>query len=574
LVDKIKVWVLYLHGSGSTFLMLRQAPAGSDTYMEAIVTVAAAAGTIVSGPIGPVLIVAATVITGTGLWMWYFPNPTPGMLQAASKVTEHHDRVKAVATKYYTEYNQHITGARSEQLEQLGIRKAGSKAIKRLNESLMDLHNGVTDGAAREVLASVKGNISAHSNVPVVPHPNNPADYPFVIEYRHEWAKVAEILFYNLVNTAAHNPTGAALVVVGVVLFGILIFTLGCRIYKNWSPQPVISPPSPPSNVDSTTDPLYYGETSINYLNYNYNADELHFSFQEAASPVMRGYNSITQEVATSSIKIKKNLFSGETPSNYNADEWQLGFQDAASPVMKGITSFHDDLLAFISAILIFVLVLLTYMILTFNSAPVSKLDSAGRISLSTNKNQPRILKVVHAPMLEIVWTLVPAVLLLIVAAPSFALLYSIDDVMVAGATMKALGNQWFWVYEYLEEAAKGTTLIDSYELGAAEGVLAYAVTRKSWTPGANEARPQLPRLLAVDTAIGLRRNVVVRIVATSADVLHSWAIPSLGVKMDACPGRLNELSIFPTLFGVFFGQCSELCGVNHGFMPIEATIS
>jgi len=159
---------------------------------------------------------------------------------------------------------------------------------------------------------------------------------------------------------------------------------------------------------------------------------------------------------------------------------------------------------------------------------------------------------VVHGTAIEIIWTAVPSLILVIVALPSFALLYSIDEVIDASLTVKCVGHQWYWSYEYSDfEAQLGNINFDSYmvpedELGVGE-----------------------LRLLEVDNRIVLPVNTHLRILVTAADVLHSWAVPSLGVKVDACVGRLNQTSLFMLREGVFFGQCSEICGVGHANMPI-----
>jgi len=159
---------------------------------------------------------------------------------------------------------------------------------------------------------------------------------------------------------------------------------------------------------------------------------------------------------------------------------------------------------------------------------------------------------VVHGTTIEIIWTVIPSVILIIVALPSFALLYSIDEIIDPALTIKCVGHQWYWSYEYSDfESQLGVVNFDSYVV--AEDEL---------------ERGQL-RLLEVDNRIILPVNTHIRVLVTAADVLHSWAVPSLGVKLDACPGRLNQTSMFILRQGVFYGQCSEICGANHGNMPI-----
>ena len=159
---------------------------------------------------------------------------------------------------------------------------------------------------------------------------------------------------------------------------------------------------------------------------------------------------------------------------------------------------------------------------------------------------------VVHGTIIEIVWTVIPSLILVVVALPSFALLYSIDEIVDPALTLKCIGNQWFWSYEYSDFEAQSCAIrFDSYVV--AEDDLEFGTLR----------------LLEVDNRVVLPLKTHIRVLITAADVLHSWAIPSLGVKLDACPGRLNQTSLYILRNGVFFGQCSEICGVNHGFMPI-----
>jgi len=166
--------------------------------------------------------------------------------------------------------------------------------------------------------------------------------------------------------------------------------------------------------------------------------------------------------------------------------------------------------------------------------------------------------RVQHGTLLEIVWTVTPALILMSVAIPSFALLYSVDEIIDPAVTLKAVGHQWYWSYEYSDYVNEDGEFInfDSYMLAEDD------LMQHSDDPGKF-------RLLEVDNRVVLPVQTHIRVVVTAADVLHCWAIPSLGVKLDACPGRLNQTSLFIKREGVFYGQCSEICGVNHGFMPI-----
>lgn len=220
---------------------------------------------------------------------------------------------------------------------------------------------------------------------------------------------------------------------------------------------------------------------------------------------------------------------------------WQYSFQDPATPVMEGIINLHHDLMFFITFIFFFVLVVLARTLYFFTGSVTDILQTS---------NYSR--HIVHGTTIEIIWTVLPSVILIVVALPSFALLYSIDEIIDPSLTVKCVGHQWYWSYEYSDfETKLGTINFDSYMIPEDELELGEL------------------RLLEVDNRIVLPSNTHIRILVTAADVLHSWAIPSLGVKIDACIGRLNQTSLFLLREGVFFGQCSEICGVGHGNMPI-----
>jgi cytochrome c oxidase subunit 2 len=159
-----------------------------------------------------------------------------------------------------------------------------------------------------------------------------------------------------------------------------------------------------------------------------------------------------------------------------------------------------------------------------------------------------------HSSLLEIVWTIIPAVLLILIAVPSFALLYSLDELLDPQITLKIVGHQWYWSYEYSDYLASNPN--------EGFGFDSYLVNADDLTVGAF-------RLLEVDNRVVLPVNTHIRLLVSAADVLHSWAVPSFGIKVDACPGRLSQASLFLKREGVFYGQCSEIFGVNHGFMPI-----
>jgi cytochrome c oxidase subunit II len=214
------------------------------------------------------------------------------------------------------------------------------------------------------------------------------------------------------------------------------------------------------------------------------------------------------------------------------AEDWQFGFQDPASPIMDGIISLHHEIMYFLIVIVIFVSWMLLRIIQLFNN-PINKIP----------------FSITHNVDLEIVWTTIPSFVLLLIAIPSFSLLYAIDELTSPEVTIKVVGNQWFWTYEYTEFNAE--ILLDSY-----------LVLDEDLALGSL-------RLLEVDNRLVLPVETPLRLLITSTDVLHSWAIPSLGVKMDACPGRLNQISVWVDRTGIYYGQCSEICGLNHAYMPI-----
>ena len=216
---------------------------------------------------------------------------------------------------------------------------------------------------------------------------------------------------------------------------------------------------------------------------------------------------------------------------------WQLNIQDPATPSAEGIIYFHNALMTLMIVITILVLWFLLNIYLKFNE----------------NKNPiEKVQKFSHASLLEIVWTIFPAVVLVFVAIPSFTLLYSLDEIIDPTMTLKIVGHQWYWSYEYSDFSDNDKSVnFDSY-----------MITTNDLTLGAF-------RLLETDNRVVLPTKTHIRLLITSADVLHSWAVPSFGIKIDACPGRLSQASLFVKREGLFFGQCSEICGINHGFMPI-----
>lgn len=231
----------------------------------------------------------------------------------------------------------------------------------------------------------------------------------------------------------------------------------------------------------------------------------------------------------------------------------QFDFQNPATSVMEGIIDFHHDIMVFIIVIVVFVAWVLFAIVFQFGFAHyITEGATVVKPETLQIRRDSLVLKhITHGTLLEIVWTLVPVFVLIAIAIPSFALLYAIDEVIDPCVTIKVIGHQWYWSYEYGDTGLN----VPSFD--------SYMVPESDLQPG------QL-RLLEVDRRLWLPIDTHIRVLVTSADVLHSWAVPALGAKLDCIPGRLNQLSLFIKRPGIFYGQCSELCGVNHGFMPIS----
>jgi len=213
---------------------------------------------------------------------------------------------------------------------------------------------------------------------------------------------------------------------------------------------------------------------------------------------------------------------------------WELGLQQAGSPVMEDIVWFHDFLLYIIIAIALFVLVLLVIVMVRFNA-----------------RTNPVPSRTTHNTFIEVVWTVVPVLILVTIAVPSFRLLFYQLKVPPADVTVKATGKQWFWSYSYPDSKFEFDSLmLQDKDLKAGQ-----------------------PRLLAVDNEMVVPVNKVVRVQVTGADVIHSFAVPSFGIKIDAIPGRLNETWFKAEREGMYYGQCSQLCGRDHAFMPIAIRV-
>nr|ALE33016.1 cytochrome c oxidase subunit II [Plecotus macrobullaris]ALE33107.1 cytochrome c oxidase subunit II [Plecotus macrobullaris] len=209
---------------------------------------------------------------------------------------------------------------------------------------------------------------------------------------------------------------------------------------------------------------------------------------------------------------------------------FQLGLQDATSPIMEELLNFHDHALMIVFLISSLVLYIISLM-LTTSLTHTSTMD---------------------AQEVETIWTILPAIILIMIALPSLRILYMMDEINNPSVTIKTLGHQWYWSYEYTDYE---DLVFDSYMIPTQE-----------LTPGQF-------RLLEVDNRVVLPAELTIRMLISSEDVLHSWAIPSLGLKTDAIPGRLNQTTLLSTRPGLYYGQCSEICGSNHSFMPIVLEI-
>ena len=215
--------------------------------------------------------------------------------------------------------------------------------------------------------------------------------------------------------------------------------------------------------------------------------------------------------------------------------DWQVGLQQAATPVMDEIIWFHDRLLFIITGVAGFVLLLLIIVMVRFNA-----------------RANPVPSRTTHNTLVEVLWTVVPIFILAIIAIPSFKLLFLQLNLPPADITVKATGKQWYWSYSYPDN---GKFEFDSLMLKD------------------SERKEGQPRLLAVDNEMVVPVNKNVRVITTGSDVIHSFAVPSFGIKIDAVPGRINETWFRVTREGVYYGQCSELCGKDHAFMPIAVRV-
>jgi heme/copper-type cytochrome/quinol oxidase subunit 2 len=246
-------------------------------------------------------------------------------------------------------------------------------------------------------------------------------------------------------------------------------------------------------------------------------------------------------------------------------ERWHMGLQDPATASAEAMLSFYDYLLSITIAVGIYIILILfiCFFLFYFNF---------GNNDSDSNDNREFFFfnNTTHASNLEFIWTILPAFVLLLIAVPSFSLLYSLDGSTTPKLAMKIIGRQWYWSYE--------TTVPLTLDKNQSLNFISfkkdsYIFDKDTLTEKLSEYNCYLPRLLQTDVSFQVPKNTNICILVTSSDVVHSWSVPAFGIKVDACPGRLSQSSIELKRAGLFYGQCSEICGVNHGFMPIQARV-
>ena len=251
----------------------------------------------------------------------------------------------------------------------------------------------------------------------------------------------------------------------------------------------------------------------------------------------MTKYKQIVSRLFYTVLLAAASLQTGPSFAQSGPQPWQMNFRPSATPVMDDIVDFHNLLLVIEVLIVLFVLGLMVYICVKFNA-----------------KANPVPSKTTHNAFLEVVWTVIPIIILIVITVPSVKLLVFMDKAPKdkVEMTLKVIGHQWYWSYEYPDAGnlAFDSNIIPDEEIDASKGQI---------------------RLLEVDNRIAIPVDTTIRVIMTSEDVLHNWAVPAFGIKMDTVPGRINEawIRVPAARAGVYRGQCSELCGVNHGYMPI-----
>jgi heme/copper-type cytochrome/quinol oxidase subunit 2 len=274
---------------------------------------------------------------------------------------------------------------------------------------------------------------------------------------------------------------------------------------------------------------------------------------------------------------------------------WQVLFQKPANTMMEGIIDLHHDIFTFLLVIITFVSIMLLTIFWNFGEHYVKQNQMSTFVNFMRYQTKEGLT---HHTTLEIVWTLIPTFILLIIATPSFALIYALDEIVEPQITFRAIGRQWYWTYEFPDNVCfffpktsvffdalsqKQTSVLNFYtKLFAVNhnyfsGLVYFRIPGfgfNSYLIATEDLFPGSFRLLEVTHRLVLPVLTNIRILVTSYDVIHSWTIPSFGIKVDAVPGRLNEYFLNIHFLGLFYGQCSEICGVNHGFMPIKVEVT
>lgn len=239
--------------------------------------------------------------------------------------------------------------------------------------------------------------------------------------------------------------------------------------------------------------------------------------------------------------------FSSVGAEFYTLEDGRMYFHDGVTPIMEGICNLHDDIFTVMVFVLCFVCWFLAQILLSFRNT----------VNTRPSSND-------HGTLIEIIWTTIPTLILVAVAFPTFALIYCLDEGVTPELTVKIIGHQWYWSYEYTDLHPFLQNLLADDELIFDSYLVQDDDLESPWTSS------NVRRLLEVDKPLILPIDTHIRLLITAVDVLHCWAVPSLGVKMDAVPGRLNQVMVYINKEGVYYGQCSEICGTGHGFMPIK----
>jgi heme/copper-type cytochrome/quinol oxidase subunit 2 len=273
---------------------------------------------------------------------------------------------------------------------------------------------------------------------------------------------------------------------------------------------------------------------------------------------------------------------------------WQVLFQKPATTMMEGIIDLHHDLFAFLIIIITFVSIMFITILWSFGEMSIKKIKFFTFSNFMRYQNKEGLT---HHTTLEIVWTLIPTFILLIIATPSFALIYALDEIIEPQVTFRAVGRQWYWTYEFPDEVTfilpktsqilftdlQINNLINYYLENISFnreyffGLFSLRIpgfSFNSYLIAIEDLFPGSFRLLEVTHRLVLPVLTNIRVLVTSYDVIHSWTVPAFGIKVDAVPGRLNEYFLNIHFLGLFYGQCSEICGVNHGFMPIKVEVT